>query len=55
LRLPQVHKEIQKRCLPAAYHIIIKDITHYGIYREGFAEATKLEFEWFSKHLKGAK
>ena len=50
----QVHKEIQKRGVPSAYHII-KDITHYGIYREGFAEATKLEIEWFDKHFNGAK
>lgn len=50
----QVHKEIQKRGVPSAYHII-KNITHYGIYREGFAEATKLEIEWFDKHFNGAK
>jgi hypothetical protein len=50
----QVHKDIQKRGVPTAYHVV-KDITHYGIYREGFAEATKLEIEWFDKHLKGAK
>jgi len=50
----QVHKDLQKRGVPTAYHVI-KDITHYGIYREGFAEATKLEIEWFDKHLKGAK
>jgi acetyl esterase/lipase len=50
----QVHKDLQKRGVPSAYHVI-KDITHYGIYREGFAEATKLEIEWFDKHLKGAK
>jgi hypothetical protein len=31
-----------------------KDITHYGIYREGFAEATKLEIELFDKHLKAS-
>jgi hypothetical protein len=47
----QIHKDIQKRGVPSAYHKI-KDITHYGIYREGFAEATKLEIEWFDKHLK---
>jgi cephalosporin-C deacetylase-like acetyl esterase len=50
----QVHKDIQKRGVPTAYHVI-KGITHYGIYREGFAEATKVEIEWFDKHLKGAK
>jgi dipeptidyl aminopeptidase/acylaminoacyl peptidase len=50
----QVSKEIQKRGVPSGYHVI-KDITHYGIYREGFAEATRVEIEWFDQHLKGAK
>ncbi len=50
----QVQKDIQKRGVPTGYHVI-KGITHYGIYREGFSEATKLEIEWFDKHLKGAK
>jgi alpha-beta hydrolase superfamily lysophospholipase len=49
----QVHKDIQKRGVPTAYHVV-KDITHYGIYREGFAEATKGEIEWFDKHLKAS-
>jgi dipeptidyl aminopeptidase/acylaminoacyl peptidase len=44
-----------KKDVPVVAHTI-KGITHYGIYKEGFAEATKLEIEWFSKHLKvGAK
>jgi hypothetical protein len=34
---------------------VVKGITHFGIYREGFAEATKVEIEWFDKHLKGEK
>ena len=38
--------------VPVEYHII-PDITHYGIYREGFEQATKLELAWFDKHLKG--
>ena len=38
----------------AAEHRVIAGITHYGIYKEGFDEATKLEIEWFDKHLKGA-
>jgi hypothetical protein len=50
----QVHTENQKRGVATAYHDI-KDITHYGIYRQGFAEATRLEIEWFVKHLKGTK
>ncbi len=38
--------------VPVEYHVI-KGITHYGIYREGFEEATKLELAFFLKHLKG--
>jgi dipeptidyl aminopeptidase/acylaminoacyl peptidase len=49
----QVQKDIQMRGVPTGYHVI-KDITHYGIYREGFAEATKLELKWFDKHLKAS-
>ena len=49
----QIHKDIQKRGVPSGYHVI-KGITHYGIYREGFAEATKLEIEWFDRHLKAS-
>lgn len=40
-----------KKNVPVAKHTL-KGITHYGIYREGFEEATKLELEWFGKHLK---
>jgi hypothetical protein len=29
----------------------IKGITHYGIYKGGFEEATKLELEWVGNHL----
>jgi len=49
-----VHKGLVARGVPSAYHVI-KGITHYGIYREGFKEATDLELAWFDKHLKGAK
>ena len=49
----QVHKDLLKRGVPTAYHVV-KDITHYGIYREGFAEATKVEIEWFDKYLKAS-
>jgi dipeptidyl aminopeptidase/acylaminoacyl peptidase len=38
---------------PVALHTI-KGITHYGIYKEAFEEATKLEVEWFSKYLNAA-
>jgi uncharacterized protein len=40
-----------KKDVPVALHVV-KGITHYGIYKEGFDEATKLELEWFAKHLK---
>ncbi len=45
---------LKQRGVPSAYHVI-KGITHYGIYREGFAEATRLELEWFNQHLKPAQ
>jgi len=40
-----------RKDVPVVLHTI-KGITHYGIYKEGFEEATKLELEWFGKHLK---
>ena len=36
---------------PVEYHLFA-DMTHYGIYKEKFAEATKMELDWFNKHLK---
>ncbi len=48
-----VQKGLLARGVPSAYHVI-KGITHYGIYREGFKEATDLELAWFDEHLKGA-
>lgn len=47
-----VHNGLVERGVPSAYHVI-KGITHYGIYREGFEEATQLELAWFTQHLKG--
>ncbi len=47
-----VHKNLRDRAVPSEYHII-KGITHYGVYREGFDEATRVELEWFNRHLKG--
>lgn len=47
-----VYEAIQKAGVPALYHVI-PGITHYGVYREGFAEATRVELEWFQQHLKG--
>ncbi|MCB1086376.1 MAG: DUF1549 domain-containing protein, partial [Verrucomicrobiae bacterium] len=48
-----VQKELAARGVPSKYHVV-KGITHYGIYREGFEEATALEIAWFEEHLKGA-
>ena len=42
---------LQTNGVPVQY-FIIPGITHYGVYREGFEQATKLELEWFGKHLK---
>jgi uncharacterized protein len=33
--------------------VTIPNISHYGIYNEGRAQAQKLELEWFDEHLKG--
>lgn len=43
-------KDLEKRGVPTKYHTI-KGITHYGVYREGFDEATKVEVDWFQEHL----
>lgn len=47
----RVYESILKRGVPAKYHVI-PGITHYGIYREGFEEATNVELAWFERHLK---
>jgi dienelactone hydrolase/Ca2+-binding EF-hand superfamily protein len=49
----EAQKQIAARGVPSKYHVV-KGITHYGIYREGFEEASKLEIAWFEEHLKGA-
>ncbi|TDU73253.1 hypothetical protein EI77_01722 [Prosthecobacter fusiformis] len=46
-------KQIAARGVPSKYHVV-KGITHYGIYREGFEEAMRVETAWFEKHLRGA-
>ena len=48
-----VQKALLERSVPSSLHVI-KGITHYGVYAEGFAEATQVELEWFAKHLQGA-
>ncbi len=50
----QAHQSLLKRGIASKYHVI-KGITHYGVYREGFEEATRVELEWFKQHLKAAK
>jgi dipeptidyl aminopeptidase/acylaminoacyl peptidase len=47
-------KILKDNKVPVEYHVI-KGISHYGIYREGFQEATQLELSWFKKHLKGER
>ncbi len=47
----KVHEALEAAGVPAKYHTI-PGITHYGVYREGFAEATRVELEWFDQHLK---
>ncbi|MBI3881689.1 MAG: prolyl oligopeptidase family serine peptidase [Verrucomicrobia bacterium] len=46
-----VHKALVERGVPSRYHVI-KGITHYGVYGDGFDEATKVELDWFNEHLK---
>jgi len=50
----QAHQQLTQRGIPSKYHVI-KGITHYGVYREGFEEATRIEIEWFNQHLKSIK
>jgi uncharacterized protein len=47
----RVHQDLVKRGVPSAFHVIA-GITHYGVYAEAFAEATRVEVEWFDQHLK---
>jgi hypothetical protein len=49
----RVHEGIQGRGVPSGFHVV-KGITHFGIYREGFEEATNVELAWFDMHLKGS-
>lgn len=52
VNVEKVYEAIKAAGVPAKYHVI-KGITHYGVYGEGFDEATKVELEWFGEHLKG--
>jgi dipeptidyl aminopeptidase/acylaminoacyl peptidase len=46
-----VHQALVERGVPSKLHVF-KGITHYGVYGEGFEEATQVELEWFNAHLK---
>jgi dienelactone hydrolase len=48
-----VQRQIAARGVPSKLHVI-KGITHYGVYREGFDEATAEELAWFDEHLRRA-
>lgn len=41
---------LQGNKVPADYHVL-PGITHYGVYREAFTDATRIEAAWFAKHL----
>lgn len=45
------HKDLVKRGVPSDLHML-KGATHYSVYAEAFDEATRVEIEWFDKHLK---
>lgn len=46
----RVFDALQKNKVPTEYHLI-PDIGHYGVYKEGFAEATGLAAAWFHRYL----
>ncbi|MBI3882512.1 MAG: prolyl oligopeptidase family serine peptidase [Verrucomicrobia bacterium] len=50
----KVAEVLKSHGVPVHYHVL-KGMTHYSVYAEGFAEATKLELEWFGKYLKTAE
>jgi uncharacterized protein len=45
------HNDLVKRGVPSDIHVL-KGATHYSVYAEAFDEATRVEIEWFDKHLK---
>src|SRR5262249_50171141 len=46
----KLHEILKANKIPTAIHTI-KEIAHYGIYKEGFEESSKLAVDWFRKHL----
>ena len=47
----RVYETLKARNVPTSLHVL-KDMTHYSVYKEGFEEATRLEIRWFETHLK---
>jgi dipeptidyl aminopeptidase/acylaminoacyl peptidase len=47
----KVYETLKARNVRTSLHVL-KGMTHYGVYREGFDEATRLEVRWFETHLK---
>lgn len=47
------NKDLVKRGVPTDIYVL-KGATHYSVYAEAFDEATRVEIEWFDKHLKNA-
>ena len=47
----RVQQSLVRRGVPSDFHVVA-GITHYGVYREGFEEATKVEVAWFNQYLK---
>jgi uncharacterized protein len=47
----RAHDLVAANKVPTRYHVV-KGITHYGIYREGFEEATRLAVDWYKEYLK---
>jgi uncharacterized protein len=47
----RVFEIVKANGTPCEYHVL-KGISHYGVYREAFDEATKIEIDWFTQHLK---
>ena len=45
---------LKARGATVKYHVF-KDMPHYGVYREKFADAIKMELAWFDQHLKAGK
>jgi dipeptidyl aminopeptidase/acylaminoacyl peptidase len=41
---------LQSNKVPVDYHVL-PSITHYGVYREAFTDATRIEAAWFVKQL----